>query len=595
MKKLIGLALLAAVGLASAQSTSWVNRYNSPTNTDEFGMRVTTDGTHVYVGIQSIGEGSGYDFVVAKYDFVGNIIWERRLSSPGQRDDVLISLAPRGDGRVAAVGYFVGNDNSADAMAIQLDANGNEEWRYVVATPADDVFNEGIYDSAGDFYVCGNEGGDQGLLAIVAKVRNGSELWRRSMGQGNPGFATIWSLTLDPATQRPVYTGQDVSSLGGIVQITGRLRADGVREWQRTFSVENGLGYTAPYTVHADANGNVTVAGIAETPNDPLDGTAVRYDTHGNVVYEKVLGFGQLSTDYVFDVIADQAGNAYFSGQSISRSGFQYAMVYALDPLGNLRWRAAEDGGNFIGSNGNGSITFDSFQNVVVAGQITTGTGQGGDIVTTAYSPAGSVVWSHSYNGPNSGLDFGGDLVPGANGQVYVVGTSAGGVTQGDTVTYRITPGARVSSSAYTVTRGSQQSGVLSDLFQRDGSRVVVQQRAQASPATPNVQVEITGISSNRTPSSMTLRLVLSSSGSPRSRIVQRVEVFDFTQNAWSRLNEREPTSSDTALELDVPNPARHINQSTGEMRVRLSWFDRGATSPGWVSRLDEVAWLVQP
>jgi hypothetical protein len=147
--------------------------------------------------------------------------------------------------------------------------------------------------------------------------------------------------------------------------------------------------------------------------------------------------------------------------------------------------------------------------------------------------------------------------------------------------------------SAFQVTRGQLSRGELRDLFTSDDSRVVVQQRSQFSPALANAEVTTDGTAPQQIVGGLALNVELASNGVPSSRIIQRVEAFNYSTGRWDLIDERNPTTGDTALTLAIPNPAQYIQAGTRAMRARAGWYDRGSLAPAWGGIIDRLTWSV--
>lgn len=160
-----------------------------------------------------------------------------------------------------------------------------------------------------------------------------------------------------------------------------------------------------------------------------------------------------------------------------------------------------------------------------------------------------------------------------------------------------VLPATPLGVNAFQVTRGQLQGGDLPELQSSDDQYLVVQQRAVASPATPNVQVVFESAPAPANVQVIRLRVEASCSGAPSSNVVFRTEAFDFQAGSWVRIDERNPTTTDTRYEFALPGNAtevqRFIDGSTRAVRTRLSYFDRGATSPAWRTRFDQVQVVV--
>ena len=111
----------------------WAQRYNGPGNVYDFARQVAVDGAgNVYVTGFSHGEAFGYDWATLKLSPTGALLWERRVSGPGQSDDRASELAllPGGNLVVAGVTQTGGEqfpDN--DVELVVYDPQGTVVWQ----------------------------------------------------------------------------------------------------------------------------------------------------------------------------------------------------------------------------------------------------------------------------------------------------------------------------------------------------------------------------------------------------------------------------------------------------------------------------------
>lgn len=148
-------------------------------------------------------------------------------------------------------------------------------------------------------------------------------------------------------------------------------------------------------------------------------------------------------------------------------------------------------------------------------------------------------------------------------------------------------------SASLSVTRGRQTGGGLPELLISDDQVLAVTQAASASPATPNVQIEVTSAPLPSRVEVLRVEIEGRTTGSPRERLQQRVELFDHLAQRWVTIDERNPSGQDVLFEA-IPSGnerdiQRFIDTATRTARVRVSVFDRGAASPGWGMRFDLV------
>lgn len=150
-------------------------------------------------------------------------------------------------------------------------------------------------------------------------------------------------------------------------------------------------------------------------------------------------------------------------------------------------------------------------------------------------------------------------------------------------------------ADSFLVTRGSLVSGAIQELWGSDEKKLVVQQRYPFNASSPNVQVEIETFAPVFSGTRHSARIETSCSASPTQNVLQRVEGFNFMTQDWATLDERAPSRSDVSfLVLPVP-PREFCEPLTNRIRLRLSWFDRGALNLGWRASIDYMLWDVTP
>ena len=102
----------------AAGNLNWVADYNGPGDSwdDLNAMTLDVQG-NVYVTGQSNGNGSGPDFATLRFNAVGQMEWEQRFSSTGEKSDQAMDIAVDGQGNVYVVGT-VNIDSVGSAIAI---------------------------------------------------------------------------------------------------------------------------------------------------------------------------------------------------------------------------------------------------------------------------------------------------------------------------------------------------------------------------------------------------------------------------------------------------------------------------------------------
>jgi hypothetical protein len=116
----------------------WVRRYNSPTNGNDKAwdmklIKKSCPGVYdypcwnfdIYVTGQSEGSGSGYDYLTAKYDELGNLMWSCRYTSSGSVEDVANVIALRDELPYVYAGGRLNNDYGIIQISVRYSGTDN--------------------------------------------------------------------------------------------------------------------------------------------------------------------------------------------------------------------------------------------------------------------------------------------------------------------------------------------------------------------------------------------------------------------------------------------------------------------------------------
>lgn len=149
-----------------------------------------------------------------------------------------------------------------------------------------------------------------------------------------------------------------------------------------------------------------------------------------------------------------------------------------------------------------------------------------------------------------------------------------------------------VDPSAYQIMVGTQGSGNLQSLFASDNNKLGVGAVPASSLQAPSTQVQVVGNSTNKTPTKVTIKFELASSGIPTT---MKAEAFNFSTNQWVQIDTRAGSPTDTVVQIVISsNAAQYIEQSSGNLALRFSTFDNAVVSPNWGSFYDEVEWIIE-
>jgi hypothetical protein len=377
----------------AAVTEAWVQRYNGPTNSDDYARGVAVDGS----GKVCMTGNSA----TIKYRADGTGIWTNNAGGT--------ALAMDNSGNVVVTG----------ARTIKYLADGTGAWTNNAGGTALAV------DGGGNVVVTGHSWNGTNTDFYTAKyaAANGMLLWEKgSNGAENPTDAGP-AVAVD-GSGNVVVTGSSWNTNSYADYYTAKYAAaDGALLWEQTY---NGPAnsYDRAQAIAVDAGGNVVVTGYSINTNFYADYYTAKYAaTNGALLWEQRYIGG-----YASAVAVDSSGNAVVTGTSNGGAGCEnyYTAKYA-SANGALLWEKRYNG-PANDSDIAYAVAVDRSDNVVVTGTTDFNDyGTNSDYYTAKYAAAdGALLWEKRYNGPANGFDLPSGLVLGPDGMVAVTGSSSG-------------------------------------------------------------------------------------------------------------------------------------------------------------------------
>jgi len=165
--------------------------YNSPANNNEAAFGVASDaaGDIIAAGWEIRSDlGQGENWLVRKYDSAGALLWSRSLNGSGNLDDQAQAVTADAAGNVYAAGYLALGANNLQWLVAKYDTAGALVWSRTYRGPiAQAHTGSGVaLDPAGNVIVIGSE-----VVDLSSQLRNwrihkydsaGSLLWSRTAG-----------------------------------------------------------------------------------------------------------------------------------------------------------------------------------------------------------------------------------------------------------------------------------------------------------------------------------------------------------------------------------------------------------------------------
>ena len=190
-----------------------------------------------------------------------------------------------------------------------------------------------------------------------------------------------------------------------------KFAADGSLSWQRIWNGTTIRGLGRP-DVAVSADGSVYVTGV--TADNQNDAVLLKFDANGNLVWERA--WGGAASDEGLAVATASDGSVYIAGTAESFGSSTELFVVKFDSAGNLVWQRISDGaqGNAVAVAPDGSV---------YAAGTAPRPGQIGnfDIVVMKITAAGTLVWQRTYSAGDV-VDPRGRMAAGPDGSIVMVG-----------------------------------------------------------------------------------------------------------------------------------------------------------------------------
>jgi hypothetical protein len=202
-----------------------------------------------------------------------------------------------------------------------------------------------------------------------------------------------------------------------------------------------------------------------------------------------------------------------------------------------------------------------------------------------ANEDANSLKWYSLYN-----FRFDANVPP-ADGQVGMA-LFRPGTVQTVAALSRVPRSGSVNPTSMNVGPGTILSGNLTDLLFSDDSRLQLRPTAVFSSQTPPIRVQLDGTSPVASPSSMSFRL---ESQATSVSLGKTVEAFNFTTGQWVVVHTSASTTSDSTVNINIPNPGQYVQVGSRTVRIRVNFKPTGPIlSNPYTARMDQAIWVIQ-
>jgi len=347
-------------------------------------------------------------------------------------EDELSDMAVDDLGNVYVTGASMQGVFTTDFITTKYDRYGTPQW-YRLYNGVEDSQDKAYaitVDYFGNIYVTGSTNYDNGIVTIKYNSI-GDTLWtRRYTG---PGTGNNWTYPTSIAVDDSGYvyvagTSEGLTGMHDLFQdyTTLKYSPEGEQIWEARY---NGLGNDDDVieSMVVDPYGNVYVTGYTNggsLGNDYSfeDITTIKYTTDGEIDWvQNYVGPGT-SGDKANMIALDDYGNVYITGKTFTRISNEDIILIKYDSEGTELWQRIYNGPE-SGTDEGVALTIDNLYNVYIIGKSDYGKTNGFDIVTNKYRADGTNLWTKNFNGTANSNDFAIDVALDKAGNIYVLGT----------------------------------------------------------------------------------------------------------------------------------------------------------------------------
>lgn len=357
MRRFLKIALLVLVLPSSLKGQyQYFNKlYDYQNNFEGFNsVCITPDSGFVSAGhLEKFG--TGFFLHYQRTDKNGNVTWSRILDL-GPGIETTASTIVQGSGNNFVIGgrYMEsdssGNRYNRDIYLVNINSEGDTLWTrrfsFVTGTPANPDFEDClklIRTSDNGFALTGYSSGFAGnysQMFLIKTDSNGVLQWKKNYGGSEDEGG--YDLLQLPDSSFFVFGYSD--SYNGGVRSWYLVRTDksGSQIWEKTYG---GPIYNIGVSINTTLDNNLILTGGMAITSTDAQGTLLKTDLAGNVIWEKKYGGSKI--DEINRLVETSNGDFVTAGSSdsYSASGYSDGWIAKFDSSGNKLWERIYDRG----------------------------------------------------------------------------------------------------------------------------------------------------------------------------------------------------------------------------------------------------------
>lgn len=404
------------------QYQEWVKTYNGSANSGDEGRKLKTDQQgNTYVLGQVRSSGFNLDFCTIKYDAAGNQLWAAVYNSPANNTDEPTDITIDNQGNVYVTGSARQSSSYYDIVIIKYNSAGAEQWTALWANSSGfSDKGDGIYcDNQGNVYVTGYTEAtvSQNYNYITLKYNSAGFLqWAKQYS--NPINSTDMAMFIDGDGSNVYVTGTSVGQGSGNDFLTIKYNSNGDSLWTARYNGTTQIN-EIPYGFKVDTAGNVYVTGMSHGSSSGTDYVTIKYNSSGAQQWLARYTSPGNAQDIPEGLCIDEAGNVYVTGRTRINSSYNDFATVKYNSSGAEQWVAVYNNAGVDRDDYGYDVITDNQGNVYVTGN-SQASGTNRDAITIKYNSSGALQWAARYDGSSQDETF--SIGLDASGNVYVAG-----------------------------------------------------------------------------------------------------------------------------------------------------------------------------
>lgn len=309
----------------------WTSEYNFNGNiigqNDELcNVLISDNSGNIFIGGASQGFNTGYDYLLLKFNSDGNLIFAKRKTSPGKREDIIYDLKLDRQENIILTGEW-GGSSGIDYLTVKYSPAGNEQWAagYNGVISFSDIPKAICIDEHGNIYVTGTSFSSTIDDIVTLKYSPaGIRIWETSYDGPESTNDFPNAMTLDDHGN--IYIAASSVGFTTFPEFTTlKYDTSGNLQWVRRYD-HTGIGSGEATMILKDNQDNILVGGHISRAVSNLslnDFVLMSYDSEGILKWTGKYNSTFNSEDFPSSMKTDNTGNIYVCGYS-NMAAFNY-------------------------------------------------------------------------------------------------------------------------------------------------------------------------------------------------------------------------------------------------------------------------------